>query len=135
MNCSWSYGRWGSQALCGCGSRSAIEQKHFVSIDGAMSSLLPVYSGVPQGSILGPLLFLVYVNDIPTTICYSTAYLFADDTKFVDNNLDELQIDINSLQSWCEKWVMSLHPDKCTVVRYGLSTQVDPEYSLDGVSS
>ena len=111
-------------------------RQHFVYINGASSSLLPVYSGVPQGSILGPLLFLVYVNDIPTSICHSTAYLFADDTKFVkrifdESNAMELQLDINSLHRWCEKWLLSLHPDKCFAVRYGLSTYAVPEYLLD----
>ena len=56
---------------------------HFVFVDGASSSCLPVLSGVPQGSILGPLLFLIYVNDIPLTLCNSSTYLFADDTKLL----------------------------------------------------
>ena len=57
---------------------------HFVSVEGSSSSVLPVRSGVPQGSVLGPLLFLLYVNDIPTSISFSTSYLFADDTKFME---------------------------------------------------
>ena len=84
--------------------------------------------GSPSGKhILGPLLFLVYVNDIPTTISCSAAYLLVDDTKFVKrifskDNMVELQLDMNSLHCWSEKWLMSLHPDQCFAVRYGLST-------------
>ena len=70
-----------SQAPYGCGLEYLTNKHLFISISGATSPLLPVYSGVPQGSILSPILFLVYVNDIPTAISGSTAYLFADDTK------------------------------------------------------
>ena len=52
-----------------------------VKIDDKRSSLLPVISGVPQGSILGPLLFIVYINDLTTVTHYSNMFIFADDTK------------------------------------------------------
>lgn len=78
------------------------DRLHFIQYKGATSSYLPVVSGVPQGSALGPLLFL---NDIPTAISYSTIYLFADDTKVVksltsNNNSLQLQNDLDSLNGW-----------------------------------
>ena len=53
-----------------------------VSVDNTLSSFLPVSSGVPQGSILGPLLFLIYANNLSSYISYSKVFIYADDTKF-----------------------------------------------------
>ena len=59
------------------------ERYHYVTIDGASSPRLPVISGVSQGSILGPLLFLIYINRLPEQVDYKSCYLFADDTKLL----------------------------------------------------
>ena len=84
-----------------------------VCLGNSRSTMLPVHSGVPQGSILGPLLFLVYINDLPEAISSATPLLFADDTKCVmpikspaDNIL--LQRDIDSLYQWSSDWKLEL---------------------------
>ena len=113
------------------------DRKHFVSI--SKFHITAVISGIPQGNILGLLLFLVYVNDIPTSMYKCTTYLFADDTKILKpihnpNNECELQEDIDTLLSWCKKWKMSLHPEKCAAMRYTLSHHQQPNYTLEGYS-
>ena len=95
---------------------------HYVEMDGASSSLLPVLSGVPQGSILGPLLFLIYINDLPLSILNSSTYLFADDTKFFKSIMSfaDIQKDIDSVSMWCQEWKLQLNLNKCVCVRLGL---------------
>ena len=72
---------------------------------------------MPQGSVLGPVLFVLFINDIPD-IMTSHAYLFAGDTSVfrrVENEYDskKLQADLNELQMWSERWLLRCHPDKC----------------------
>ena len=111
-------------------------RQQFVSIDCCSSSLLPVTSGVPQGSILGPMLFVVYINSLPDVIRSVTCLLFADDTKccrsissFSDTIL--LQNDINSLLTWSHN---SFNLSKTLMLRFtNRSTNIiDATYSLDG---
>ena len=76
---------------------------------------------MPQGTILGPTLFLIYVNDIPNVVT-STIKLFADDTKIYRelNNVDDtlaLQSDLDSLENWTKSWQVKFNSEKCEVMR------------------
>jgi len=106
-----------------------------VCLDGSYSSWRRVWSGVPQGSVLGPILFLIFINDIDNTI-HSSVLKFADDTKvygIVDNQSDgqQLQDDLNALGDWAIKWQMKFNVDKCKVVHYGRDS-IGYKYSLYG---
>ena len=93
-----------------------------VALGNHLSSQKSVLSGVPQESILGPLLFVLFINDLPTGLSEDTSIaLYADDTKIwraIKNDKDRemLQLDINLLNSWAERNLMSFHPDKCKVL-------------------
>lgn len=92
-----------------------------VVVGGEHSTWTNVTSGVPQGTVLGPLLFLIYINDIPDKI-RSTVRLFADDCvlyREINNQSDsqELQKDLNELAKWEHDWQMHFNPKKCFVMR------------------
>ena len=92
-----------------------------VTVLGKTSNILPVPSGVPQESILGPLLFLIYVNDLAIATVNSSVALFADDTKCYRpiTNTDDgrlLQEDLDRITLWCHDWRMDLNQSKCTVM-------------------
>ena len=93
-----------------------------VVLDGEKSYNADVLSGVPQGSVLGPCLFLFYINDMPEGLHQETTVrLFADDTiayLAVTNNQDaeKLQEDLTKLEKWEQTWQMKFHPDKCQVL-------------------
>ena len=79
-----------------------------------------VVSGVPQGSVIGPLLFVLYINDLPDVV-EAEVYLFADDTKIfckiLENGSSSLQEYLNRLQKWSDTWLLKFHPDKCKVMK------------------
>ena len=91
-----------------------------IVIDGEESESLPVTSGVPQGSVLGPILFLIYINDLPNEVC-SQVRLFADDTALYltlesEDDSSILQNDLNILSAWETRWDMGFNPSKCQVL-------------------
>ncbi|CAG9103056.1 unnamed protein product [Plutella xylostella] len=93
-------------------------RKQAVVLNGFTSSWRSIPSGVPQGSLLGPLLFIIFINDIDTCFINSNYLLFADDMKIfrkVDNSLDEalLQDDLQRLDQYCTNNSLDLNVDKC----------------------
>ncbi len=116
--------------------RSYLEYRyHFVEVENKQSSLLPVLSGVPQGS---PLLFLIYINDLPDIIPSLKVFLFADDTKLLqtihsEENSIQLQSDLNEVTNWCKKWNLSMNRSKCKVMRfYGPVLDETSRYHIEG---
>ena len=98
------------------GNRSQI-----VVFDGEESGSVPVTSGVPQGSVLGPILFLIYINDLPDKLA-SKVRLFADDTAVYltiggEDDTKMLQQDLNSLSLRESRWDVEFNPSKCQVVQ------------------
>jgi len=97
-----------------------VERQQRVLVDGACSEFVDVRSGVPQGSVMGPILFLLYINDLPD-MTDSDVRLFADDAAVYrqirsEDDAEELQKDLDRLLEWEDRWQMSFHPDKCKVL-------------------
>ena len=108
-----------------------------VVINGASSSWAPVTSGVPQGTVIGPILFLIYINDIQRGIS-SKMRLFADDNiiyRKIRNNTDHttLSDDLHRLDQWAEEWQMFFKPEKCYVMNItNKHTTSRHQYKLKG---
>ena len=98
-------------------------RKQRVKVNKGLSDWANVTSGVPQGSVLGPLVFLVFINDLPTLLATSCK-LFADDAKLygavstVQEQL-KLQDDLKKCEDWAKEWSMEFHPKKCKVLHFG----------------
>ena len=111
-----------------------------VKIEGFFSPKVYPKAGVPQGSNLSPLLFLIYVNDMPNPSHHLTnKSQFADDTWAVSKNIDlaaeYLQRDLDKLTRWCAKWRIKLNPEKTKVIIFSKSRfaiRAEPALSLYG---
>ena len=92
-----------------------------VVVDGAQSEWASVKSGVPQGTVLGPLLFLLHINDLPNHVT-SSVRLFADDClvyRQINNTEDQAQLqrDLDNLVTWADTWGMRFNAKKCNIIR------------------
>ncbi len=100
-----------------------------VVLDGSCSDWLPVHSGVPQGSILGPLLFLFFINDMVDVVSpESTVALFADDSKVFRqirsvHDSVQLQSDLDNLLNWSIKWQLNFNINKCKIISINNTNQ------------
>ena len=106
------------------------DRTQYVSVNGKKSVKMPVTSGVPQGSVLGPILFIYFINDLPLAT-EEDMTLFADDAKafneiLVPKDRDDLQICIDALVQWSIKWGMGFNGCKCKVMHLGF---YNPKYS------
>ena len=107
-----------------------------VVLRGTSLSWSPVLSGVPQGTILGPVLFILYVNNISSGIL-STVKLYADDTKVyreisdIARDTSILQSDLFYLRNWSEVWQLNFKAKKCEIMRVTHNRDKSvPHYSL-----
>jgi len=104
------------------------ERTSKVTVNGLISDTINCTSGVPQGSVLGPLLFLLYINDIPSKIEHSECRLYADDTLICsDAQNSSLQKDIDELHKWSKIWKMPFNAGKCIHIQIGKSR---PDFTL-----
>ena len=94
-----------------------------VNVDGAYSSWQKVISGIPQGSVIGPILFVIFINDMPDAVKHNFCKLFADDCKLygkVDAKSDNLvQADLKLLEEWSRIWQLPFNAKKCKVMHFG----------------
>ena len=106
-----------------------VGREQRVVVEGMESAPSKVLSGVPQGTVLGPLFFLIYINDISKGLSKGTKIrLFADDSllyRTIETPSDSatLQNDLNTLQLWEKKWKMEFHPGKCQLLRITNKTE------------
>ena len=105
-----------------------------VNVNGTNSEWANIKNGIPQGSVLGPIPFVLYINDLPENIV-SNVYMFADDTKVFKtmtspNDQHTLQNDLDCLTSWSSKLLLRFHPDKCNLMHVGKTIQQDYAYNL-----
>ena len=107
-----------------------------VRIADTFSDESPVISGVPQGTVLGPILFLIYINDICDAVSNCKIKIFADDTKIYLNYSDDqsdLQNDLDGVSMWLDTWQLKVSVSKCSVLPLSLTGRRECcDYFLSG---
>ena len=113
-------------------------RKQKVVFNGKSSPWEEVLSGIPQGSVLGPILFIIFINDLPDVV-EGQVKIFADDTKLFkaihsEEDSKQLQKDLNSSCDWSDKWLLRFNVGKCGIMHYG-NQEVTHTYTMqeDGV--
>ena len=109
------------------------DRSQYVSLNDMKSALKPLSCGVPQGSVLGPLLFLIYINDLPQVVEKSQVIMFADDCYFLENNSTSNEMaDMNSVSKWLEENKLTLNKTKTVRVQFNrvqYNSDGDPIYA------
>lgn len=112
-------------------------RSQLVALKGFVSSPVTVSSGVPQGSHLGPLLFVIFINDLIPRLT-SNCLLYADDLKIfnvisTDDDCVTLQNDLNTVSQWCRSNLMYLNIDKCFIISFtNKRHKIVNNYNIDG---
>jgi len=88
-----------------------------------VSDWVEIFIGVPQGSVIGPLLFVLFINDLPRELV-NVSKLYADDTKMFSQMVSKLsaaklQVDLDSAFNWTQDWLLLFNTSKCVVMHYG----------------
>ena len=104
-----------------------------VGVGDNFSELCAILSGVPQGSVLGPLLFLLFINDLPENI-KNKVFLFADDLKMIANALrkDLVDEDLRVLEDWEDTWSLRFNSEKCKTLHLDRNENPSNEYTIHG---
>lgn len=112
--------------------RSFLSKHTFcVKVGQSLSDWMPVTSSVPQGSVLGPILFLLYTYDLLHLLRYNYS-AYADDIKlYGDPRSDGLQNKLNIIGEWCNNWLILINHAKCCVIHFGYNN-VNNTYNISG---
>lgn len=120
--------------------KSYLSDREFQVVSGeAKSEILPIKSGVPQGSVLGPLLYLLYTHDLPRSRNIELA-TFADDIAIISTHENpriaslNLQVQLNTLQHWLNRWKIKVNETKSVHTIFSLCKQTCPGVSINNVS-
>ena len=99
-----------------------------VFVEGKLSSIKDVLSGIPQGSVLGPLLFIIFINDLPDYV-KSRVKIFADDLELIGNASERTIIDkyLENLELWEKIWLLKFNIDKCKVLHLKFNDNLNLE--------
>jgi hypothetical protein len=115
------------------------DRTQVVIIDGVKSEPMKITCGVPQGSILGPLLFILYINDLPNCLTHAKPFIFADDTNlFLHNtNIQLLRTqcleDLECISTWCKLNLLTLNASKTAYLLLSSANKLLPEFPNDNL--
>jgi hypothetical protein len=115
------------------------DRRQRVVINGEESGWRAVLSGIPQGSVLGPVLFICFVNDMPDVV-HGLIRMFADDTEIFSNvdtaeACQRLQSDLDALQQWSDEWQLRFNATKCKSMHLGRNNSKHPYYMKDATTT